>query len=185
MKKPFIFLSAVSLLFILTACEDHDDDDHKHDESESISKVSLTLIDSTLKDTIHVFWSDADGSGGANPILPDTIELKLNGDYLTSITFEGQVDGHTHDITEEIKAEGNDHLLCFAPMHLPNVIALEITRLDLDSKGLEIGLKSIWKNRAQINGDVQIQLKHQPGIKNGTCDIGETDVELLFPFKNK
>jgi hypothetical protein len=33
-------------------------------------------------------------------------------------------------------------------------------------------------------GDVKISLKHQPGIKNGSCDIGETDVELLFPFKN-
>jgi hypothetical protein len=185
MKKSFIFLSALSLLFILAACEDHDDDDHKHEESESITKVSLTLIDSTLKDTIQVFWSDADGIGGTNPILPDTIVLKPNGDYLASIKFEGQDDGHIHDITDEIKAEGNDHILCFSPLHLLNVIALEITRLDLDGKGLEIGLKSRWKNRVQMLGDVKISLKHQPGIKNGSCDIGETDVELLFPFKNK
>jgi hypothetical protein len=184
MKKSFIFLSALSLLFILAACEDHNDDDHKHEESESITKVSLTLIDSTLKDTIRVFWSDVDGIGGTKPILPDTIVLKPNGDYLASIMFEGKVDGHNHDITEEIQAEANDHLLCFAPLHLPNVIALEIIRLDLDGKGLEIGLKSRWKNRAQMLGDVKISLKHQPGIKNGSCDIGETDVELLFPFKN-
>ena len=104
--------------------------------------------------------------------------------YLASIKFEGQDDGHIHDITDEIKAEANDHLLCFAPMHLLNVIALNITRIDKDGNGLELGLKSNWKNLVQLDGAVKISLKHQPGIKNGSCDIGETDVELLFPFKN-
>jgi hypothetical protein len=30
---------------------------------------------------------------------------------------------------------------------------------------------------------MQIELKHQPGIKNGTCGVGETDIDILFPVK--
>jgi hypothetical protein len=32
-------------------------------------------------------------------------------------------------------------------------------------------------------GVVVVRLKHQPGTKNGTCAVGDTDVEVTFPYK--
>jgi hypothetical protein len=54
-----------------------------------------------------------------------------------------------------------------------------IVRTDSDGT-YEIGLKTKWKSFGISNGTVTVTLKHQPGIKNGTCTTGETDAEIAF-----
>src|SRR3990167_2160051 len=44
----------------------------------------------------------------------------------------------------------------------------------------EVGLLSSWVTQAISTGETTITLKHQPGVKNGQCDPGETDIELTF-----
>jgi len=41
---------------------------------------------------------------------------------------------------------------------------------------------SSWLAVSPITTNMRIALKHQPGIKNGQCDLGETDVEVEFPI---
>jgi|GEM_PF-2626977 hypothetical protein len=31
-------------------------------------------------------------------------------------------------------------------------------------------------------GRIVVRLKHQPGIKTGSCEPGDTDVEVSFPY---
>jgi hypothetical protein len=60
--------------------------------------------------------------------------------------------------------------------------AIQIMIDDQDANGLSLGLQSTWKGIKSTTSMMKIALKHQPGIKNGQCDLGETDVEVEFPI---
>jgi hypothetical protein len=81
------------------------------------------------------------------------------------------------DITEEIKEEADEHLIVYK-ITAAN-LSIQIT--DKDSKNLPLGLLSKWKSGSISNGHLLVSLKHQPGIKDGSADKGETDVEINFP----
>lgn len=151
-------------------------------ESEMINQVKLTLTSTT--DTIVSNWTDLDGPGGNLPILPDTIKLKLGQTYQGTIQISSTVNGQLMDATNEIRTNSNAHLFCFdiSSLKLPTP-KLSIIRTDRDSKGLEIGLQTEWNTGASTDsGMIWVHLKHQPSIKNGSCDIGETDIEVQFPY---
>ena len=80
-------------------------------------------------------------------------------------------------ISNEVLAEGDEHLFCFDPIDAN----ISITRTDSDGT-FEIGLTSDWITGNYSNGLVTITLKHQPGVKDGTCSPGDTDVEIQFPI---
>ena len=178
MKKT-LFITAMIALF--TACEKHEDDDHKHDEGEVINQVTLTVssTDSTVQ---TVTWSDEDGLGGQDPILPDTLQLKMDSTYTVNIGFFHLHDGQLESVNEEILTEAEDHVVCFNTTHLTSVISVIPTITDKDANGLPLGLSSSWQAVSPITTNLRIALKHQPDIKNGSCDIGETDVEVEFPL---
>jgi len=58
---------------------------------------------------------------------------------------------------------------------------LEIVSIDSDGN-YSIGLKTQWQAKNLTSGELTLTLKHQPGVKDGTCDPGETDVEVVFPI---
>ena len=45
---------------------------------------------------------------------------------------------------------------------------------------LEVGLATQWTVGIASVGTTQVVLKHQPGVKDGTCAPGDTDIELDF-----
>ena len=83
------------------------------------------------------------------------------------------------DLTIEIQNESDEHLVCFESGLLGTALSNIIT----DSDGTyPIGIQSEWIVNSKANGTMIISLKHQPdGLKNGSCDVGETDVEIEFP----
>jgi hypothetical protein len=184
MKKINISILAVLIIGISifnSACHKHDD--HKHDEGENINAVTLEFY--RAADSLPVFtstWSDEDGIGGKDPILPDTLILEKDSLYTVHAKFNHIKGIAKHDVTAEIKSKANEHLICFTPKTIIQAIVLEITRTDRDSKNLEIGLTSEWKGIIAEQGSVQLSLKHQVKTKNGSCAIGETDIEVDFPF---
>jgi hypothetical protein len=54
---------------------------------------------------------------------------------------------------------------------------------DKDSKNLPVGLESTWTTGTSANGALQIILRHQPGVKNGTESPGNTDLDVTFQVK--
>jgi hypothetical protein len=187
MKKHIIKTSIFALLAIsFNSCTDHhDDDDHKHEE-ESINKVELTLTpDSLGLPSQTVIWSDVDGDGGNAPVLPDSLRLTPGIQYTGELTYKHVHNGVEHLVNTEILKEADEHLVCYSPIQLIQVVILEITRTDKDNQGRELGLISKWKALIPEKGAVRISLKHQPnGIKNGSCDVGETDAEIDFPYSS-
>jgi hypothetical protein len=183
-KKHFnLALILAPLLLFVNSCSKHDEHQHT-DENELITRVEVYLVDSLSKDTLFAAWSDMDGLGGNNPILPDSLKLKQGKVYVGRVKFYSNHDAVSyHDITEEIQTEGKDHLICYTvqTMSMPPT-TLSIARTDKDANGLELGLNTLWNAQNRDFGSVRTSLKHQPNIKNGQCDVGETDVEIEFPF---
>jgi hypothetical protein len=146
-------------------------------EEELITTMQLTFVDSSGVEPDKVFsFQDIDGPGGNSPTLFDTIQLNSNKTYFVSLVLLNESVSPVENISDEVLTEGDEHLFCFEPSIGGNLI---ITRTDSDGT-YEIGLSSKWKTISVSNGTVLIKLKHQPGIKNGLCDVGETDIELDF-----
>jgi hypothetical protein len=181
-KIAFLSTALTLGLSFLASCEDHDD--HQHDENETINAIYLKFKnDSNSLDSFQVFWQDLDGIGGKAPIISDTIRLKGYASYSVSVEFFNEQDSKSEFINNEIIAEGTAHLVCYSVEHLQTVVSMSVERLDKDNKGMELGLQSRWKTYLNnFDGQVRLKLKHQPGIKNGECDPGETDAEVVFPF---
>jgi len=183
MKNLFI-IAIIFIASMIVGCDPKKDGSTKS-ENELITMVSLVLnnSDSTLFDSTKGVWKDVDGPGGNNPIQPDTLRFKKSSNYSCRIYFHCFQNGVNNNITPTIETESMNHLICYdlQSMTMPPS-NLTILRTDKDKNGYEIGLTTLWKTNASEKGTIKVRLKHQPGIKNGTCDPGETDVEVDFPF---
>jgi hypothetical protein len=149
-------------------------------EPEVITTMKLTFVDSANPSNIRfASFRDPDGDGGASFDIFDTIKLQPNKTWNTSILLLNETVSPADTISNEVLEEGADHLFCFSP----SGNSATVTRTDLDANGRVIGLKSKWRTGAAGSGTMQVELKHQPGIKNGTCGIGNTDIDVLFKTK--
>ncbi|MBU6325952.1 MAG: hypothetical protein KJS92_10730 [Bacteroidetes bacterium] len=170
-----LLLAFAASLFSLASCKD----DHNHDEGEVITTVQLLLSDSATGAPFGDFrFEDQDGPGGNNPSRLDTIYLDSGKVTDVSLRFADVSSGTSKDITAEIRAEGDEHIVCFKPAG----VQLGVTATDTDGK-YPIGLETRWKAGAKGSGSITVVLKHQPGSKNGSCDPGDTDVEVVFPVQ--
>lgn len=179
--KFIIGIAALSTL-VLTACKKEvtpETPPPPANEEELITTFKITFTDPLgVNPTYEAIFRDVDGAGGNAPTAFDTIRLKANSTYTASIQFLNESVSPTDTITNEILEEAADHLVCY------DVVGANVSVVRTDSDGVfEIGLQSSWTTTAISNGNVTISLKHQPGIKNGTCAIGDTDIELNFVTK--
>lgn len=172
-----IFILLFALIVLAYGCKDDDDPAPAPppNEEEVITTVILTFTEKGDTTTKVFVYRDADGDGGNPPTKWDPIELDNGTVYELSIELLNESDPDDVDtVTNEILDEADEHLFCFTPTG-PDV-AITIT----DSDGsLPLGLESDWTCGGASAGTVKIVLKHQPdGEKDGTCDPGDTDIEL-------
>jgi len=148
-------------------------------ESEVITTFKITFADvNGSQPTVSASFIDLDGDGGNPPSVFDTIYLAPSTTYSAEILLLNEAANPTDTISNEVLDEAVDHLFCFTP----SGANVSITRTDSDGV-YELGLQSQWITGAASDGTTQIVLKHQPGIKDGSCSPGETDIELNFNTK--
>lgn len=178
--KSIIFIgSFIAIALSVNSCKDPATPPVPTNENELITTVKIELTDTLTGQKLNYFFRDLDGEGGNAPSQWDTIKLADSSFYNVSIKFLNESNPNSvKDITQEITAEKANHIICLTPVSVNAVIK----RTDTDGT-YEIGLSSTWKTGAVSIGEISISLKHQPGIKNGTCDPGETDVEVKFQAK--
>jgi hypothetical protein len=181
MKKLKIVLVLVLFGSILTSCkkENPETPPPPTNEEELITTFKITFTDPNgVNPTYEAVFRDIDGAGGNEPTVFDTIRLKSNSTYNASIQFLNESVSPADTITNEILEEAVDHLICF------NINGADVSIQRTDSDGVfEIGILSTWTTTNVSSGNVTISLKHQPGIKNGNCDLGDSDIELNFITK--
>lgn len=171
------------LLFVaLAACKKEEKDTVENptnpNEEELITTFKITFTDlAGVQPDVEAQFVDLDGPGGNDPTIFDTIHLQAQTTYVAHITLLNESANPVEDITEEVEEEGVDHLFCFA---MSGGLNATVNLTDTDNNGLPIGLTSEWSIGAASEGTATIRLRHQPGVKDGTCDPGETDIELDF-----
>lgn len=183
--KTIKFLTIAVIASIIFSCTDDDDATPSTpispNEEELITTVRLNFMDSSGVTTSFEF-NDPDGDGGNTPVI-DTIALKKGMEYNLSTEFLDASDPNdVEDITAEIRDEDDEHLVCYTT---PGVNGLTVSITDTDGT-YEVGLLAVVltaDTASSINGTLKVSLKHQPGVKNGTCAPGETDVEVDFPLQ--
>jgi len=177
LKRSAVLLMAVAAI---TACKKDDDlpevPPAVENEEEVITTMTLTFTDATgTWPTVTTTFRDLDGDGGNGPDIFDTIRLVSNTTYDVTIDLLNETESPAEDIGAEILDEDDEHLFCFTES------GADVTIVRTDSDGTyEVGLESQWTVGAISNGTVQVVLKHQPDVKDGTCAPGETDIDVTF-----
>jgi hypothetical protein len=182
-KFKFVGTALLAGLLVVGCKKDdkHAEDNHEHDESELITSVQLnfsTKLASGKDSTFTVLFDDPDGTGGNKPTSFDTIRFATNKTYTCDLILLDKSKNPVDTISNEVKEEADEHLFFFTPSNSD----LSVTINDLDTKGLPLGLKTSWLPKKATNGTVQVKLMHQPGVKDGNSQKGETDIEVNFPL---
>jgi hypothetical protein len=174
--KTLLFMCLVVALTVFQAC--NNDDPEPENEEELITTVTVTLEPVGGGTTVTLRFQDLDGDGGNPPTITGGT-LQASTTYNAEIELLNETETPPEDITEEIEEEDDEHLFCFTPA----VGDLTITITDSDGT-YPVGLESDWVTGATTgDGTVQIVLKHQPGVKDGTCGPGDTDIDVTFPVE--
>ncbi|MGY4385754.1 hypothetical protein ACVWYN_002800 [Pedobacter sp. UYP24] len=178
-KVKFGTIAVTALVMSLSACK-KDKEVPMADENELITKVSLKFTNTTnTADVSTVTWSDPDGDGGVAPTI-GTLTLKKNVAYtfeVSEVLNESTTDATKRNVLSEIISESDEHLWIYKPATGLNIT---LVRTDKDKNNLEIGIKGTAAVGAASTGKLQVVLRHQPNVKNGTESPGSTDFDASF-----
>ena len=95
----------------------------------------------------------------------------------------------TKDMTAEIKQKANEHLFVYTVSPI-GLLTVEIT--DKDTKNLPLGLMAKVQGKPVVSsttagtdtlrrGMLKVQLRHQPGTKDGSALFGSDDINVDLP----
>ena len=188
--KNYLLVGIIVTGGLLASCGD-DDAPAAENEEEVIDLVTLTFTPQGGGTAIVATATDPDGEGAAD-FETEVINLNINTTYDLAIKVENSEEGE--NITTEIEAEDEEHMFFFAftnnifsnPTGNGNVDnrADDMNYNDRDADGNPVGLSTSWTTAdvASSNGDFQVVLKHQPGIKSATSSSsdGETDIDITW-----
>ncbi|MGV3603494.1 MAG: hypothetical protein ACO1N1_19905 [Dyadobacter fermentans] len=179
-KLTWMLLAAMTTAFV--QCKDSGDEVEPDDENELITSVTLKFTEEGTSNVSTFAFKDPDGDGGNAPTRFDTIALKPNTTYTLAIELADESKSPAADITKEIVEESDEHLFVYTPA--PAAL-LTYTYGDKDQNNHPIGLTGSAKTGAAGDGTLKVQLRHQPGNKNGTPTPGSDDVNVDFQLKVK
>ena len=108
-----------------------------------------------------------------------TLKLKAGATYNVSVLFLDETKTPAANVTDDIYDRRNYHLICFDVI---GGINLTVNRTDHDTNNpsLPIGLLDTFTTGAAGTGKLNVQLRHQPNAKNGSCDPGSSDADVDF-----
>jgi hypothetical protein len=206
MQKKLARLALLSSfgLVLGSGCDadDHDHDhhdetgDHDH-ETEVISTVELTFTPEGGGDAVVAKFEDPDGDGGVSG-TSDPITLAAGTTYSLAIRFLNELEDPAEDITEEIKAEAEEHLVfvdggglvthAYADMEsdygdnavgddLPVGVANTITT---DAAGTDASFRVVLRHLPEFNGAAQKTADLPQAFADGETLPGDVDADVSF-----
>lgn len=167
---------ALTVLLLSFGCEV--EDPVREDVPELITKVTLTFSPPD-GDPVVVTATDPDGEGVQDVQVDGAIKLEATKRYSLSLTLANGLvkpSDPEYDVTEEVAAEGDEHIFFFSwtndifsdPSGNGNIDnrADGVNYQDEDINGLPLGLETIWTAGAASSGEFRVVLKHQPDRKS-------------------
>ncbi len=179
--KRGVLLLIAGLIIAFSAC--------KKDEKTVSPPVPGNEFLTTVQLVVTNTADPADNKTVAVKQLPDqpidyskaALTLKKNAVYAMSVKFLDETKTPAGNVTDDIYDRRNYHLICFTVSGGAN---LTVTRTDKDTNNppLAIGLQDNFATGAASTGSLNVQLRHQPNAKNGSCDPGSSDADVDFPI---
>jgi hypothetical protein len=192
MKKE---LFGVAALAMFAACGG--DDGGPFNPEELITTVVLNFTPSSGSPVVATF-NDPDADGGQAPTI-DPVNL-TPGTYTLTVQFQNRLSSPTEEITDEVRDEGNFHLVLFTgtavvgPASATTSGPLTQGYTDMDANGLPVGLTS-GITAVAGTGQLTVTLRHmppeEPPVKSATTLMevktggvnsigGSTDAQVNF-----
>jgi len=175
-------LKLIALFFIsslaFTGCSDDHDDEHDHgSEEELITTVTYTLTNGN--DIVTLKFTDLTGGSINDATFEVSGPLTANTTYIGSLELLNETESPAENITEEVKAEGDEHEFFFAS----NIAGITVEKTDMDGNGNPIGIETSVRTGSAGSGTMTVVLKHEPTKPNNGTSTGaggSTDVEVTF-----
>lgn len=201
-KMKTMVIGMLTFLIFFTACKKDKNEPAPNNPTppantgEVITTMKLIFTDTLTQSSFVNIVKDPDGDGGQGFTQYDSIiTLNANSAYNLEILLLDESKNPVDTISNEVLAEGADHMFFFTPNSilnsgnpytvLHNGSSTTIKYIDLDGATTPrgIGLRSLWSTSTSTGSTkhpITIKLKHQPSVKDGTESPGETDIELNF-----
>ncbi|WP_338877093.1 hypothetical protein WBJ53_15675 [Spirosoma sp. SC4-14] len=181
-KMPVAWMSMVALL--VGGCNKDEQNVAPTDDNEAITTATLTLVNKavptdTVRATIENLNTTADFSKA-------TLNLKANTTYTGTIGLLDKTKTPVVDATEEIREKVNEHLFVYtysATSGSQNALIVTITDKDTNPAPgpYPVGLSTDMQTGAAGTGTLNVVLRHQPNVKDGTPNPGSSDLDTSFP----
>jgi len=201
-------LTCILFLFVFTGCIRDYGDPRKpplpEESEEKITTFRITFRDSASGAVQSYFLRDDDGdiNNGGTYYGPDfttqtdsVINLKSHSTYYTEILLLNETHVPADTVSAQVNDESAEHMLFYSAATNSVVRSdpytvrfaegnIQVVYDDKDKNGLPLGLKTKWSAADPVVfRGMKIVLKHQPEGKNGSYDVGTTDLEVKFSCK--
>lgn len=179
-KHPLLYLAAITLL--TAACNRDEENVDPTEDNERITTVTLRLQNKANATEIVTGTIDGLSIDGTQPNSASaTLGLKPSAAYSMTISLSDRTQTPATDISAAIKTEANEHLFVYRPATGLN---MTVTPNDRDTNPAPgpypIGLTADVTTGAASSGKLNVVLRHQPGVKNGTATPGTSDLDVNF-----
>lgn len=185
-RKTFERLALSLALAGLGACGETghgDDDGHDHgEENEVISRVELTFTPTGGGAPLVFAFDDPDGDGGESG-TSDTIQLAAGAQYDLAVRFINSYADPQEDITDEIAAEAEDHLV-FVTSSSASLFTHAYADVESDygenavGDDLPVGLAYTITAGTAGTGELRIILRHLPPLNDQPQKTAELPPDL-------
>lgn len=178
MKK--MVLPLLACVVVISSCKKESQPAEEND-NELITTVQLDFVNRQSGERSTFDWEDGDGPGGELPVI-DSVILEDNAAYDVQISFWNKSVTPAENITEEVKAESENHRVYYEPTQASGIT---INGYDNDINGVPLGVSSVWTTGDQALGNVIIVLRHYPNGQKAADDAidnskSSTDAGAIF-----
>lgn len=180
--QVFAFLSIV----LLGACN-ADDPIEPVNEVEFITTVRLVFTPEKGGKNVVLEFKDLDGEGANAPVITVSSAFEKAKTYNGVITFKNELVNPAIDITREIEQEALEHQMFYQTTGNLNPLTYATTQSNFDTKGMPLGLQSVFKTTGAATGVLRVTLKHGPNKSAPNVAIGDitnaggaTDAQVDF-----
>lgn len=181
--------SMVMLLLFAAGCT-QDDVLISVNEIEFITTVNIVFTPTSGGKKVTIEFKDLDGEGANEPIVTVSSAFEKATTYNGIVSFRNDLANPAIDITPEIIEEALEHQMFYQTTGNLNPIRYANTKSNLDSKGMPLGLQSVFTTTTAASGILRVTLRHGPnkngqGVSGGdiTNAGGATDAAVDFPIK--
>jgi hypothetical protein len=181
MLKQTLRTAPVLAALALAACGDSTGPGQ---EQELITRVSLVVTPSGGGTAQTIYIDDADGLGpGAPSAQVGTLNLVQGATYTGTVRFENRLENPPENITEEVEAEDDEHMVIYT---VAGGTGVTVATTDTDGSGRQLGVNyTITVGAAAPTGarTVRVLLCHYdaaPKPTTATACSGDTDIDVTF-----